>query len=82
MWSSPTHCPMSPRKQLRRNHLRLVPPAEPTGLAPILTERAAQREFVRLTQRLVDISIEITDLVDGDPDLEPSGDDFEDSDGI
>lgn len=28
------------------------------------------------------IAIEITDSVDGDPDLEPNGDEFEDSDGI
>jgi hypothetical protein len=40
----------------------------------------ARREFEQLTQSLVDIAIEITDLVDGDPDFEPTGDENE-SDG-
>jgi hypothetical protein len=47
-----------------------------------LTDRAAQREFEKLTQTLVDIAIEITELIDGDPDLEPSGDEFEEGDPL
>jgi hypothetical protein len=31
---------------------------------------------------LVDLAIEITDIADGDPDLEPNGDEFEDGDGV
>ena len=55
----------------------------------MLTDPRARREFEQLTQSLVEIAIEITDLVDGDPDLEPNGDEVEsdgdeddDSDGI
>ena len=51
----------------RSSHLRLV---KPSDIPPILTDRAAQLEFERLTQALVDIAIEITDIVSGDPDLE------------
>jgi len=35
-----------------------------------------------LTERLVDILIEMQDLVDGDPEQEPNGDETEDHDGI
>lgn len=62
-------------------HLRLVEPAAPADLPAILTDAHAQKKFKQLTQSLVDIAIEITDLVDGDPELEPNGDEFEDSDG-
>ena len=72
----------------RPTHLRLVE-TPPTDLPPVLTDPRARREFEQLTQSLVDIAIEITDLVDGDPDLEPNGDEVEsdgdeddDSDGI
>jgi DNA repair protein RadC len=54
-------------------------PIEPP---PILVEPAARRAFVQLTQRLVDVAIEITDVIDGDPDVEANGDEFEGSDGI
>ncbi len=66
--------------QPRRHHphLRVVetPPSDPT---PILADQAARREFERLTQALVDAAIEIMDLVDGDPDLEASGDEEDDA---
>lgn len=56
---------------LRLKHLSLVKPEEPHETTPpILTSEAARREFEELTQRLVDVAIEIVDLVDGDPDLE------------
>jgi hypothetical protein len=66
----------------RRNHLRLVEPTREPELPPVLVDPAAQREFEQLTQALVDIAIEITDLIDGDPDFEPSGDEFEESDPL
>lgn len=67
-------------RKKRRTHLRLV---EGTGdLPPILTSLEARKEFEALTQRAVDIAIEILDLTSGDPDLELDGDEFEDDDGI
>jgi hypothetical protein len=65
----------------RARHLRLVAPTNPAQ-SRILQKAADQREFVALTQRLVDIAIEIADIVEGDPDMELSGDENEDSDGI
>lgn len=65
----------------RRNHLRLVEPPPPLELPVILTDPAARKKFEQLTQALVDIAIEMTELVDGDPDLEHNGDEVEDSDG-
>jgi hypothetical protein len=65
----------------RPTHLRLVETRPPAALPPVLSDPSARREFAQLTQALVDIAIEITDLVDGDPDLEPNGDEDEDSDG-
>lgn len=46
-----------------------------------MTDPAARKKFEQLTQALVDIAIEMTELVDGDPDLEHNGDEVEDSDG-
>ena len=65
----------------RHRHLRLVKPTCTADLPPVLTDSAARREFEELTQALIDAAIEFMDLADGDPDLEPSGDEFEDSDG-
>lgn len=66
--------------QLRGN-LRLVRETyEPDDLPLVLTDRAARKEFERLTQVLVEIAIEINDLADGDPDIEPNGDECEDDD--
>ena len=62
----------------RRDHLRLVEPVTPSELPRILTDRSARKEFEELTQALVDAAIEIMDLVDGDADSEPDGDEFED----
>jgi hypothetical protein len=58
----------------RRNHLRLVEPADPIVPA-VLTDLAARKQFEQLTQALLDAVIEIMDLADGDPDAEPNGDD-------
>jgi hypothetical protein len=48
----------------------------------VLTSPAARAEFEQLTQALLDAVIEIMDLADGEPDLEASGEEFEDGDGI
>jgi hypothetical protein len=63
----------------RYDHLRLV---EPSDLPHPLADPAARREFALLSQALVDAVIEMLDLVDGDPDAEPNGDDVEDGEGI
>jgi len=47
----------------------------------ILNNPSAFKRFQVLAQALVDIAIEMTDLVDGDPELESNGDEIEDSDG-
>lgn len=73
---------MGGAKSRRRDHLRLVEPTHPAELPLILTDPAARSEFERLTQRLVDIAIEVMDVADGDPDLELGDDEFEESDGI
>jgi hypothetical protein len=66
----------------RPTHLRLVGRTEPRDLPPVLTDRAARRQFEELTQALVDAAIEIIDLVEGDADFELNGDEYEDGDGI
>ena len=55
----------------RLRHLRLVEPVELDAAPPVLTSPASQREFKELTERLVDVAIEIVDLIEGDPELEP-----------
>jgi hypothetical protein len=50
---------------------------EARELPCILTDRSARRQFEVLTQRLVDIAIEILDISDGDPDLETDDDEIE-----
>lgn len=64
---------MARPKPVRRDHLKLVPPAEPE-LPLVVSDPKARREFEKLTQRLVDVVMEIMDLADGDPDLECNGD--------
>jgi hypothetical protein len=68
------------RNLRRQKHLRLVEPIN-SDLPRILIDPQARREFESLTQTLLDVVIEIMDLVDGDADLEPNGDEFEESDG-
>jgi len=70
------------RQSARRGNLRLIRNEDPVDLPPIVTDQQARLEFERLTQSLVDVAIEIMDLVDGDPDVEPNGDEFEDGDGV
>ena len=53
-------------------------PARPIETPLILSDPAARAEFDGLTERLIDIAIEITDLADGDPDLEPNSDEEDD----
>ena len=65
----------------RGAHLELVESARTSGSPPIMIDPRAREEFERLTQTLVDIAIEITDLLDGDADLEPGGDEFEVDEG-
>jgi len=71
---------MARPKPVRRDDLRLVPPTGPE-LPLIATDAEARAEFEALTQRLVDVVIEIMDLADGDPDLECNGDP-EDGDAV
>jgi len=56
-----------------------VEPVARPELPLVSTDHNARKEFRQLTQTLVDIAIEIVDLVDGDPDFEPNGDENEDS---
>lgn len=56
--------------------------ANPIEAPCILSDPVALAEFNRLTERLIDVAIEITDVLDGDPDLEANGDELEDSDGL
>lgn len=67
-------------RQSRSGHLRLVE-VRRENLPPIVSDSSARQEFERLTQRLVDVAIELVDLVDGDPDLEPD-EPIEDDDGL
>ena len=57
-------------------------PARAAGTSLIQVDPSARAQFERLTQALLDAAIEIMDLVDGDPDVEANGDEYEDSDGI
>jgi len=66
----------------RRKHLRLVDPVPTRDLPDVLADPRGRREVEALTERLVDILIEMQDLVDGDPEQEPNGDETEDHDGI
>jgi hypothetical protein len=68
------------RRARERVHLRLVSREKPDNLPPVLTDPAARKEFEQVTQALLDAAIEILDLADGEPDTEPNGDEFEDSD--
>lgn len=64
----------------RPNPLRLIRRKDDDPA--ILTDRASQIEFERLTQRLVDIAIEVSDIISGDAELEDDGDELEHDDGI
>lgn len=64
----------------RPNPLRLIRRKDDDPA--ILTDRASQIEFERLTQRLVDIAIEVTDIISGDADLEEDRLELEHDDGI
>jgi hypothetical protein len=65
----------------RRDHLRLVEPAEP-NLPAVIAAPLGRKEVQQLTQQLVDVLIEMMDIVDGDADLEPNGDELDDGEGI
>ena len=73
---------MTSGRSSRANHLRLVEPANADGLAEIISTPQGRKQVQQLTQELVDALIEMTDLVDGEPDLESDGDETEDDDGI
>lgn len=64
---------------MARPKLRVIPGGRAV-LPAVVNDPAARREFERLTERLVEISIEIIDLVDGDPDVEANGDEFQPED--
>ena len=67
-------------KTRRPNPIRLIRRKDDDPA--ILTDRASQIEFERLTQRLVDIAIEVSDIISGDAELEDDGDELEHDDGI
>ncbi len=79
---------MGKRKVKEAPLLRVVPTEKAECSPLVLHDAKARREFAKLTQDLVEIAIEIVDLVEGDPDievendLEPGGDEEEDSDGL
>ena len=56
------------------NKLQLVRSRTVPEPSRVQTDRAVRKPFERLTQDLVDAAIEILDLIDGDPDLEPDDD--------
>lgn len=62
-------------------HLRLVRRSSPE-LPPVLVSSAARKQFEELTQRLLDVVIEIGDLIDGDCDIELTFEDYEEDDGV
>ena len=66
----------------RSNHLRVVASSEGAKLPSILSDSEGRKALQQLTQELVDVLIEMMDLVDGDHDVEPNGDEFEDDDGV
>jgi hypothetical protein len=65
----------------QRNHLQLVEPA-PSDLPNMLAHPPRRKEVEQLTEALVEALIEMMDLVDGDPDTGPNGDESEDGDGV
>ena len=65
----------------RRSRLQLVEPA-PSDLPNMLADPPRRKEVEQLTEALVEALIEMMDLVDGDPDTEPNGDESEDGDGV
>lgn len=60
----------------RLTYLRLVRSSDQSA-PPVLVSSTARKEFEHLTQRLVDLLIEMLDVADGDPDLEPNGDELD-----
>jgi hypothetical protein len=71
----------SARRVGKQAKLRLIDGCGAKLAAPVEADRQAFKQFCSLTQRLVEISIEMTEIIAGDPDLEPIGDEEEDSDG-
>lgn len=69
---------MGTRRNQRPSHLRLIATAQSKPASHPLENETNRKEFERLSQRLVDVVIEVMDLVDGDPDLEASSDEFDD----
>lgn len=62
----------------RGRHLKLVKSADASPLSEALKEGEVRDDI----ERLIEVLIEMVDLVDGDPDAEPNGDEFEDDDDI
>ena len=61
----------------RSNYLKIVAENE-TGFAAAVSDPARREQVQELTEQLIDALIEMIDLTDGDPDAEPSSDDFDD----
>ena len=66
----------------RRERLRLVVDNSVLSFHERFQDPVFQREFQQLTERLIDVMIEMMDIIDGDPDVEANGDEFEDAEGI
>lgn len=62
---------MAARRATRKNHLRLVEPADPA----VQLRTGEIREEI---EHLVDVLIEILDVADGNPDAEPDDNECED----
>jgi hypothetical protein len=69
------------RRVVWRDNSRPLGPLTRNDHHPFLIDPDARKEFEELTQALHEAAIEIMDLADGDPDLEPASDEFQDEDG-
>lgn len=69
------------RNRKESSHLRLVESSEGLNFSHPLTDATVRMEFEKLTEKLMDVCIEMMDVVDGDPDLESPEEDLEESDG-
>lgn len=65
-------------KVQRRERLRLVVNNTAFRFPERFHDPVFRREFQQLTEQLIDALIEMMDIVDGDPDVEANGDEFED----
>jgi hypothetical protein len=65
-----------------RANLRLIKSDDSIGLPAIIANTSTRMEVEELAQQLFDALMEMMDIIDGDPDLKHSGDEFEDGEGL